>query len=149
MTHKTILLLSLLVLLAGCAAPEIVRAPQITQAATSTLPAMPSRVVTLSNATPLPVTPSSSPAVTAPAGVAVTLKGDGAVNLRSGPGATYAVIARAATGTRFTAVARSEHGEWLLLASPDLPGGQAWIYAAYTDYDPADHPLPAATAVQP
>jgi len=74
------------------------------------------------------------------------LKGDGFVNLRSGPGAIYPIVGRVQSGTSLVVLARSEHGEWLLLEYPDTPGGQAWVYAAYTDYQPSLHPLPVATA---
>ncbi len=116
---------------------------------TATLPIVPSRVVTLSNDTPFPGTPTPSLKVNSPAGPKLTLKGDGFVNLRSGPGALYPIVGRVATGTSFVVLARSEHDEWLLLAYPDTPGGKAWVYAAYTDYNPSLHPLPVATAVPP
>jgi hypothetical protein len=77
------------------------------------------------------------------------LKGDGFVNLRSGPGSLYPIVGRAANGTTFVVLARSEHGEWLLLAFPDTPDGKAWVYAAYTDYNPSLHPMPAVTAAPP
>ncbi len=63
----------------------------------------------------------------------MTVKGDDLVNLRSGPSPLNPVVGRAATGTTFVVLARSEHGEWLLLAYPDTPGGKAWVYTAYTD----------------
>jgi hypothetical protein len=146
MTQKIIVLLSVLALLAGCASREMTTTVYMP---TATAVRMPSRVVTLSNNTPLAVTVTPPLVGTAPAGFQVTLKGDEFVNLRSGPGAVYPVVGRAANGAILTAVARSEHGEWLLLVSSDLPDGQAWVYAAYTDYDPAVHPLPAATPVLP
>ncbi len=140
-------LLLVLILLTSCQNTLVLEPSP--QPPTATLPIVPSRVVTLSNDTPLPRMPTPSLEVTMPAGPKVTLKGDVSVNLRGGPGSLYPIVGRVATGTTFVALARSEHGEWLLLAVPDTPGGKAWIYAAYTDYNPSLHPLPVAIAAQP
>ncbi len=63
------------------------------------------------------------------------------VNLRSGPGSLYEIVSRVETGKTLDCIAISEHGEWLLLRRPDDPNQVAWIYAKYTNYDPALHKL--------
>lgn len=135
----------------GCSSPVTIRATQqpLPQPQTATPPLVPSHVVTLSNNPSLPRTSTPSLVVNEPAGPIVTVKGDDFVNLRSGPSPLNPVVGRAATGTTFVVLARSEHGEWLLLAYPDTPGGKAWVYTAYTDYNPSLHPLPVAIAPQP
>ena len=151
MAHKTKFFLLLVFLLVGCSSPTAINQTQqpSTQPPTVTPPLVPSRIVTLSNNTLLPRTPTPSLVVIEPAGPKVTLKGDGVVNLRGGPGTLYSIVGRVTTGTTFVALSRSEHGEWLLLAYPDTPGGKAWVYAAYTDYNPSLHLLPVAIAPQP
>jgi hypothetical protein len=143
---RRFLALALLVL-AGCTSPRLIPAPVQTavKEPTAAIQTPLSRVATLSPGTPPPVVPSATLLRNNGTGLQVTLNGDGFVNLRTGPASLYPVVGRAANGSRMAAVARSEHSEWLLLASPDLPGGQAWVYAAYTDYNPDQHPLPIAT----
>jgi uncharacterized protein YraI len=87
--------------------------------------------------------------VTLPGGaVLVTVSGEQSVNLRGGPGALYPIVTRVANGSKWPAVARSEMGEWLLLESEALPGGQGWIFVGLTDYNPDLQPLPVATPAQ-
>jgi uncharacterized protein YraI len=140
MLYRILLFLLMLLALAGCTAPELIPPPQPTAGTVAPFTPHPTRGVTLANAT-LPAS-TAVPSL----GVTVTLRGEGQVNLRSGPGTTYPVVAQLASGARVEASARSEHGEWLLVTSADLPGGLAWVYALYTDYDAGLHPLPVATA---
>ena len=136
------LFLMLVFFLAGCSSP----APTNTLLQpTVAIQSLPTQVVTLSNDTPVPTTPTPSPEVIVPDGPKVILKGDEFVNLRSGPGTRFPIILRADNGSSFVVLASSPKGEWLLLSTPDIPGGQAWVYIEYTDYDLTEHALPIAT----
>lgn len=148
---RAIFVLSMLIL-AGCAAPTPTLVPKqlppTEPPPMATFTTIPTRVVTLAKATLVPATPTPTIAVTLPDGaVLVTLGGEQSVNLRAGPGTLYPIVLRVTSGTSWPAVARSEMGEWLLLASPEIPGGQAWVYVGITNYSPDAFPLPAATAV--
>lgn len=150
MNPRITIFLCIVFLLTGCSEPTANhQTQQPSPPPTATFPLVPSRVVTLSNETPLPTTIRPSLGVTEPTGPMVTLKGDGFVNLRSGPSPLNPIVGRAASGATFVALAQSEHGDWLLLSFPDTPGGKAWVYTAYTDYQPALHPLPVAAPAQP
>jgi len=46
-------------------------------------------------------------------------------NLRSGPGTDFALVGSASNGTSFTAVARTQNGEWYQVRLSD--GGTAWL----------------------
>lgn len=136
------LFLILVLILAGCSSPT----PMNTLLPpTVAIQSLPTRVVTLSNDTPVPTTPTPQTEVTAPDGPKVILKGDEFVNLRSGPGPIFPILLRAANGSNFVVLASSPKGEWLLLFTPDIPCGQAWVYIEYTDFDLAAHSLPIAT----
>jgi hypothetical protein len=142
MTLKFGLLLILVLILAGCSSPT----PTNTLLPpTVAIQSLPTQVVTLSNDTPVPTTPTPSSEVTAPDGPEVILKGDEFVNLRSGPGPRFPILLRADNGTSFVVLASSPTGNWLLLATPDIPGGQAWVYIEYTDFDLTAHSLLIAT----
>jgi hypothetical protein len=143
--RKTICLW-LLLLLWGCTAPELLPPPQPTAGTVPPFTPRPSREVTLPTTAQPERSVTPAPGATLPAGVALTLRGEGTVNLRSGPGTIYPVVARLGSGAPVWAIARVERGDWLLVTAPELPGGQAWVYAPYTDYDAALQPLPVATA---
>ncbi len=80
----------------------------------------------------LPTPTPGTAAGQADAGVTaqVTLR-DARLNLRAGPGAGYAIIAKAQPGERLVVLARNAAGDWLQVAQPELPGGFAWAAAAY------------------
>ncbi len=136
----------LLFILASCSAPRAITPtpPPLLLPPTLTPPPVVTRVVTLAPATSTPTA-----VVTLPGGaVLVTVSGEQSVNLRGGPGALYPIVTRVANGSKWPAVARSEMGEWLLLESEALPGGQGWIFVGLTDYNPDLQPLPVATPAQ-
>jgi Tol biopolymer transport system component len=69
----------------------------------------------------LPVA-QTEPATTFPVTVAADL-----VNLRGGPGTTFAIIGTATQGQQFTAIGRTLAGDWLQITL--ATGQSAWIYA--------------------
>ena len=148
MLHKISAILFLSLVLTGCAAPTVATVPTLAPFPTSvsTATSVPTLVVTLSRNTPVPVTRTPTPNVTLPAGaVLVTVSGDGFVNARSGPGALYEIVGRFASGSQMAAIAQSPAGDWILLSSAELEGGQGWVFIHLTDLDPAGISLPIAT----
>jgi hypothetical protein len=84
------------------------------------------------------------------------------VNLRSGPGTLYSVIATHPTDQPVEALAISSTGEWVMLANPDSETQKAWVYTALIALEGVNLPvvdtqsmklvdinLPMPTEVQP
>lgn len=72
----------------------------------------------------------------------VTLQ-DARLNLRSGPGSNYIVIAKANPDEQFAVLGRNASGTWLQLALPDVVGGFGWAAAEFlaTGATVADFPV--------
>ena len=74
----------------------------------------------------------SIPTVTGPpmtAFIVVLDNEQGFANVRSGPGTLgYDVIGVLVVGQQAAALGRTVVGDWILIAYPGVPGGQAWIF---------------------
>ncbi len=68
------------------------------------------------------------------------------LNVRSGPGASYRVVGKAADGETLTAVGRNDAGDWVRVARADLPGGEGWVAAAFVVLDQPVDVLPVVAA---
>ncbi len=79
----------------------------------------------------LPATATPAPPAEAAPITAVVATDDTRLNVRSGPGADYDVVAKVNPGARFTALARSGDDAWVQLALPDTPEGSGWVSAEY------------------
>jgi hypothetical protein len=68
---------------------------------------------------------------------------DSRLNLRSGPGSSYPVIAKALPNQSFSIMARDATSTWLQLALPNIAGGFGWAAAEFltTDGDIAALPV--------
>jgi hypothetical protein len=76
---------------------------------------------------------SGQPASAAVA-LAATVTGTGSnLNVRSGPGTDYAVVAKAADGSQYQAVGRNEAGDWLLLQLSDDAANVGWAASEYIE----------------
>ncbi len=96
-------------------------------------------------------------------GVVVNFLGsDEYVNLRSGPGTLYPIIATHPTSQPVEALAINSTGEWVMLAYPDSETQKAWVYSALIALEGVNLPvvdtqsmklvdnnLPIPTEVQP
>ena len=51
------------------------------------------------------------------------------VNVRGGPGTTYAVVGQAKAGQTYPITGKSADGKWLVI---DLGGKQGWVLGQYT-----------------
>jgi hypothetical protein len=114
-------------------APPAVTAPAKTAATTAATTAA------VVQATPLPV-PAGAPTAR------VTVD-SGRLNLRAGPGPTYAIIAKAQPDTELTLLGRSADSAWLQVVAPDLPGGFAWAAVEFLTVSGDIRDLPAASAI--
>lgn len=74
-----------------------------------------------------------------------TVTGTGSnLNIRSGPGTDYAVVAKAADGSQHQAVGRNEAGDWLLLQLSDDAANVGWAASEYIELGGDLQTLPAA-----
>jgi uncharacterized protein YraI len=137
--------------------------PELTVAATSTartgkvtamlmlvdaVAAVPTAVVP-PTATPVVATPTRSPTQVAPSGANTARVTSRGLNLRSGPGASYAIVRALDQGTVLTVLGQSGDSYWLYVQTRD--GALGWVARPYTDFT-GSAPIvnqPAPTPVTP
>lgn len=96
-------------------------------------------VSTSSSADGSPAAPATA------AGLAVKITAPGSrLNVRSGPGTDYQVVAKADDGSEYQAIGRSEAGDWLLLSSNGSNVG--WVSAGYVELSGDIQTLPIENA---
>jgi uncharacterized protein YraI len=78
-------------------------------------------------------------------GIAVVITGD-AVNLRAGPGTSFAVVGQASSDQRYPALARSAAGDWWQI---DVGGLAAWVSAGLARVEGDQAALPLAELAPP
>ncbi|RIK58026.1 MAG: hypothetical protein DCC57_01170 [Chloroflexi bacterium] len=76
--------------------------------------------------------------------VAVT---DSRLNIRTGPGTTYAIVGKAQPGESFVATGRNTQATWIEIATPDLGDGFGWVAAAYVTLNKPVLGLPVSERV--
>ena len=59
----------------------------------------------------------------------------GEINLRAGPGVSYPRLGVARAGERYEILATHAQYPWLRIATPDLPGGSAWVADGLLDIE--------------
>lgn len=67
------------------------------------------------------------------------------LNVRSGPGTDYSIIAKAYPDEEVTVLAQDNTGSWLQIALPSLTDGFGWVSADYIDLDSSSTTLPVST----
>jgi uncharacterized protein YgiM (DUF1202 family) len=82
-------------------------------------------------------TPEAAPGVIARVAVEETR-----LNIRSGPGADYRIIAKAQPDDELAATGRDASGAWVRIAGEDLPSGEGWVAAEFVTLEPAGAELP-------
>ena len=117
---RLLCLLTLIPLLfTACAAPS----PSATATATaSLLPTLPS--TDTPTGTPAPPTGTATPR---PIEGTLTIK----VNVRSGPGTTYASLGQLNAGEKVRIMVRDASSAWFQVLYPSAPGGAGWVAAQY------------------
>ena len=132
------------VLLAGDSLTASAAASVTHSVAAETPPAVTADMAT--PATPVPTAVMTPTATTATP--AATVKTDqGRLNIRSGPGTGYLVVAKANAGATYPVVGRSTAGDWLQL---QLDGGETgWASAAYLEVDGDVSGLPVPSVAAP
>lgn len=145
----------------GAAAAETSTTDTVTTTATLTASAeVTTTAVTTETAAPVA---TKAPAATAvPAATAQTLRptpaADGRptaqvamtgsrLNVRSGPGTTFPVIAKALPREVFVALGRNRDSSWLQLEVPDVEGGTGWVAANFVVVSDAITSLPVVAEV--
>jgi Tol biopolymer transport system component len=69
-------------------------------------------------------------------GVGATVTtGQQRLNVRSGPGEAYPVIAKGAAGERLSVIGRSEGSNWLAIQRSDLPDNVGWVAVGFVALD--------------
>ena len=66
--------------------------------------------------------------------------------MRSGPGISYQVVAKAGDGTEYQAVGRSAAGDWLLLRLSADTSDVGWVSAGYVEVSGDIQTLPIENA---
>jgi len=85
----------------------------------------------------------TTPADNAASPVTATVVADGErLNVRSGPGTDYSVIAKAADGSALTLLGRDAGGVWLQIQTVETADGFGWVSASYLQLDGAVDTLP-------
>ncbi len=95
---------------------------------------------------------SGDAATTAPASagqVSAQVNADGSrLNVRSGPGASFRVVGKAADGEVLPASGRDAAGEWVRVERTDLPGGSGWVAASFLVLDQPVDELPVIEVIE-
>jgi heat shock protein HslJ len=95
----------------------------------------------------VPTLELTSPAEGAATGTVTAPDG---IFLRTGPGTGYPYIGAAPQGASGEVIGVSQDGEWWLVNTPNLPGGQIWASAQFVEVSNAEAvPVVAAPTVEP
>ena len=129
------IIILLVLALAGCTAtPDSmpVDAQPPTAASSSPQPATPPAT----NAPPVPPQPLTA----TPDGALYALPLYNPINLRSGPGTSYAIVGYAQTGDRLLVLGRSPDHDWIKVAYAPAPQGVAWVFNTLVALDGNSQP---------
>jgi uncharacterized protein YraI len=131
------------------AAFVVTTGPVMTGTPEPTATATPTAVPTVA-ATPVKATPTRVPGA---ANIATVTSA--ALNLRSGPSSSYAILRTLSNGDRLTVLGQSPNAYWLLVRTTD--GLEGWVARPYTDFtaqapivsvtQPTPYPTPTQTPV--
>jgi len=116
---RIMLLLAVLPWLAACTTPQPLASPNATASPAPTL---------ISSDTPT-ATPQPPAATATPQSIqgSLTIK----VNVRSGPGTSFASLGQLEAGGKVQITVRDATGSWYRLLYPSAPGGTGWVAAQY------------------
>lgn len=109
------------------AVPTPAAAPPVEQSAsiTATTPETATTATTVAAASAATVDTAPEEATVA------TVRSTTRLNIRSGPGTSYAVISKAEPAQQLTIVSRSTDGGWVEIALPNASGQTGWVAAQY------------------
>jgi len=130
------------------AEPESAAVP-VSTTVTSQTAITPTTAVTLSEPAMVTVTEASTRVATAvttaqASTITATVTASGSrLNVRTGPGATYAIMAKATSGQIYTAQARNAASDWIQIAVTD--GQPGWVAARYVKLSAPASELPIST----
>lgn len=116
-------------------------------------PAAPPAPTAQSTVAAAPASSTALTTTTAPAAPPVTdeptmalVRSTSRLNIRSGPGTTYAVIGKAEPAQPLTVVGRSADGRWVEVQWPEAAGGTGWVAAQYVAIGALDNAASAASS---
>ncbi|MEZ4861634.1 MAG: SH3 domain-containing protein [Caldilineaceae bacterium] len=122
--------------------------PTVTANPTTTVPAaVGGQAAAVAASTPNTTTTASPVIASSTAITGAVTTGSARLNVRAGPGTTYAIVAKVTAGAEVTALARNEAGDWIQIALPDDATGFGWVSAAYVRLDSAVSNLPVSDQV--
>ena len=116
---RIIFLVAVLSLLTACTAPTAIASPTVTASPPPT-----QNFTDTPTATPLPPAATATPS---PIAGTLTIK----VNVRSGPGTSYASLGQLDAGGKVQITVRDATGSWYRILYPSAPGGIGWVSAQY------------------
>ena len=94
---------------------------------------------TRETATPIPTGTPAQATPEATGKVVITVNTfNSRLNVRSGPGLEFDIVAKAVAGVTFNGLGRTETSDWIQVAIADLPSGVGWLSA---DFIIADRPV--------
>ncbi|MFN8491010.1 MAG: SH3 domain-containing protein [Caldilineaceae bacterium] len=105
----------------------------------------PPTAVTTTTATTAAVSPA---AVTTPVATQLTATvstANGRLNVRSGPGTDYAILAKVNTGDELVVRGRNATGDWLQVQVAGATAGTGWVSAQYVTFNGDLNALPVST----
>lgn len=79
----------------------------------------------------------------------ITIRALETIKLRSGPSTDFPVVGEVRQGASLTAIGSSVDAVWLQVHFDGVEKGIAWVYAAFTDYEASNDPLPIVTLETP
>lgn len=77
-----------------------------------------------------------------PSHIATVITGQARLNVRSGPGEAYPIIAKAVAGEQLRVIGRSDDAGWLEIERSDLPQSGGWVATRYVTLDADAETLP-------
>ena len=123
-------------------APIVSHTPRFTATPRATSTPLPTFTLTPSE-TPIPPTPSDTPTPTDVPPIIGIIASMATVNIREGPGTTFAAFVALAPGTRVEVLGQNPDGTWLNIQMED--GRQGWVAATLIRLQETPTPLPTAT----
>ncbi len=116
--------------------------------ATTTVESAPVEPVTVSTTTArMTATTATDPTIDEAAQRATVNVSSGRLNVRGGPGTTYAIVAKANAGDALTVFARNAAADWVQIQLPNVADEFGWVAARYLDLAGDVAALPVSTTV--
>lgn len=124
-------------------APNVSRTPRFTATPIPSRTPLPSATFTPSETT-IPPTPSNTPTMTVTPPILGSVNSLQSINVREGPGVSFAAIVALRPATRVEILGRNNDGTWLNIRMED--GSEGWVLANLIRIQPTATPFPTLTS---